>query len=70
VFHHLVEGMNDPRGEPPEYMAKAALILASEPVDKVTGWVTYSQVVLKQYGLIEQGKGIGFDRPGSGYSQM
>jgi citronellol/citronellal dehydrogenase len=70
VFHHLVEGMNDPRGEPPEYMAKAAMILASEPVDKVTGWVTYSQVVLKQYGLIEQGKGIGFDRPGSGYSQM
>lgn len=70
VFHHLVEGMNDPRGEPPEYMAKAAMILASEPVDKVTGWVTYSQVVLKQYGLIEQGRGIGFDRPGSGYSQM
>jgi citronellol/citronellal dehydrogenase len=70
VFHHLVEGMNDPRGEPPEYMAKAALILASEPVDKVTGWVTYSQVVLKQYGLIEQGRGIGFDRPGSGYSQI
>jgi NAD(P)-dependent dehydrogenase (short-subunit alcohol dehydrogenase family) len=69
VHHKLVRGLDDPRGEPPEFMAKAALILASEPVDKVTGWVTYSQVVLKQYGLIEDGRGIGFDREGTSYSR-
>ncbi len=57
-------------GEPFDYMGKAAVILATEPVDKVSGWVTYDQVVLKQYGLIKEGHGIGFDRPGSGYSLM
>jgi hypothetical protein len=49
-------------------MAQSALILATEPLDKVTGLVTYSQVLLKQYGIIERGVGIGFDRKGSGYS--
>ncbi len=37
VFHKLVTGMDDPRGEPPEYMAKAVLVLASEPLDKAHG---------------------------------
>jgi citronellol/citronellal dehydrogenase len=70
VHHHLVTSMTDPSGEPVEMMAKATLILATEPIDKVTGWVTYSQVVLQQYGLIEKGAGIGFDREGSGYSKI
>jgi citronellol/citronellal dehydrogenase len=70
VFHHLVEGMDDPRGEPPELMARAALLLASEPLDKVTGRVTYSQEILKEFGWIENGKGTGIERKGSGYSQM
>jgi citronellol/citronellal dehydrogenase len=70
VHHHLVTSMTDPNGEPVEMMAKATLILATEPIDKVTGWVTYSQVVLKQYGLIQKGAGIGFDREGSGYSKI
>ncbi|HXW83570.1 MAG TPA: hypothetical protein VEJ86_04145, partial [Candidatus Binataceae bacterium] len=61
---------SDKDGEPDEYMARATLLLATEPIDKVTGWVTYSQVVLKQYGFIKEGKGIGFERPGSGYSQI
>jgi citronellol/citronellal dehydrogenase len=51
-------------------MARAALVLATEPLDKVTGWVTYSQTVLKQYGMIGKAAGIGVDFPGSGYSQM
>jgi len=67
-YHHLVQSDKD--GEPDEYMARATLLLATEPIDKVTGWVTYSQVVLKQYGVIKEGKGIGFERPGSGYSQI
>jgi len=70
VFHHLVSGMDDPRGEPPELMAKAALLLATEPLDKVTGRVTYSQGILKEFGWISEGKGTGVERPGSGYSQI
>jgi len=70
VHHHLVRGIDDPNGEPPKYMAQAALILATEPVDKIAGWVSYSQVILKQYGVISDGRGIGFDREGTGYSQF
>jgi NAD(P)-dependent dehydrogenase (short-subunit alcohol dehydrogenase family) len=73
VHHRLVRGLDDPSGEPPQLMAKAALLLATEPLDKVTGLVTYSQLLLKEYGLIEEAKGIGVDadRPvGSGYSRM
>jgi len=70
VFHHLVTGMDDPRGEPPEYMAKAALLLATEPYDKVSGRVTYSQEILKEFGWIDQAKGTGIDRQGSGYSRI
>ncbi len=72
VFHRLVGGMDDPAGEPPELMAKAALLLATEPLDKVTGLVTYSQPLLKEFGWITEAKGIGVDadRPGSGYSQI
>lgn len=72
VFHRLVKSMDDPEGEPPELMAKAALLLATEPLDKVTGLVTYSQPLLKEFGWITAAKGIGVDpdRPGSGYSQI
>ena len=70
VFHNLVSGMDDPRGEPSELMAQSSLLLASEPLDKVTGRVTYSQQILKEFGWIEDAKGTGVDpaRPGSGYS--
>lgn len=72
VHHKLVTGLDDPRGEAPELMAKAALLLASEPIDKVTGRVTYSQQILKEFGWITDGKGIGVDAAikGSGYSQI
>jgi citronellol/citronellal dehydrogenase len=72
VFHKLVSGMDDPRGEPPEMMAKAALLLATEPLEKVSGRVTYSQQILKEFGWIDDAKGTGVDaeRPGSGYSQI
>jgi citronellol/citronellal dehydrogenase len=66
VYHHLVTGPQD--GEPLEYMARATLILATEPVNKITGRVTYSQELMKEYGLLKEGRGIGFDRKGSGYS--
>lgn len=70
VHHRLVRGLDDPAGENPELMAKAALVLASEPAEKVSGLVTYSQVVLNQYGILSDGKGIGFEVAGSGYSQI
>lgn len=72
VFHKLVTGLDDPRGEPPELMARAALLLASEPLDKVTGRVTYSQQILREFGWTTEGRGTGVDpaRPGSGYSQI
>ena len=72
VFHNLVTGMDDPLSERPGLMAKAALLLASEPLDKVTGRVTYSQQILKEFGWITDGKGRGVDadRPGTGYSQI
>ena len=70
VFHRLVRGLDDPRGESPELMAKATLLLATEPLDKVTGRVTYSQLILKEFAWIEEAKGIGIGegRSGSGYS--
>ena len=72
VFHRLVRGLDDPRGESPELMAQAALLLATEPLDKVTGRVTYSQQILKECGWIQEAQGTGVDpaRPGSGYSQI
>jgi NAD(P)-dependent dehydrogenase (short-subunit alcohol dehydrogenase family) len=73
VFHKLVKGLDDPRGEHPELMAKAALLLATEPLEKVSGRVTYSQQILKEYGWIDEAKGTGVGdaaRAGSGYSQI
>ena len=54
VYHKLVSGMDDPRGEPPTMMARAALLLASEPAAKVNGRVTYSQQILKEFGWIDK----------------
>jgi NAD(P)-dependent dehydrogenase (short-subunit alcohol dehydrogenase family) len=70
VYHKLMASMDDPRGEPPSYMARAALLLASEPADKINGRVTYSQQILGEYGLIQGAKGRGVETKGSGYSQI
>ena len=70
VYHHLVEGMDDPSGEPAELMAKAALVLATEPLDTITGRVTYSQQILKEYGQLDGARGRGVESRGSGYSEI
>ena len=70
VYHRLVASMDDPRGEPPRLMAQAALLLATEPLDRVTGRVTYSQQILREFGWITAARGRGVDAPGSGYSQV
>jgi NAD(P)-dependent dehydrogenase (short-subunit alcohol dehydrogenase family) len=70
VYHRLVTGLDDPRGEPPLLMARGALLLATEPVDRVSGRVTYSQEILHEYGELERARGIGAERAGSGYAQI
>ena len=70
VFHKLVDGMDDPRGEPASMMAQAALLLATEPLEQVSGRVTYSQQILKEFGWIDEARGRGVDTVGSGYSQV
>jgi len=70
VYHRLVTGIDDPRGEAPILMAKAALLLAAEPLDRVTGRVTYSQQILKEFGWIPEGRGRGVQTRGSGYSEI
>ena len=63
-------GADDPKGEPPILMARAALLLASEPAATVNGRVTYSQQILKEFGWIDAGAGRGIDTVGTGYSQI
>ena len=70
VYHKLVTGPDDPRGEPADYMAQAALLLATEPAEKVNGRVTYDQQILAEYGLLDDAKGRGLISQGSGYSQI
>jgi NAD(P)-dependent dehydrogenase (short-subunit alcohol dehydrogenase family) len=71
VLHHkLVSSVDDPRAEPQELMARATLLLATEPLEKVSGRVTYSQEILVEHGWLDEGHGIGFERAGSGYSKI
>ena len=71
VYHKLVTGIGDPKGETPLLMAKAALLLASEPADKINGRVTYSQQILSEYSLLETTPtGRGVTIKGTGYSQI
>src|SRR5215831_6227827 len=70
VYHKLVKDMEDPRGEPPILMARASLLLVSEPLDKITGRVTYSQPLLREFGWITEARGRGADSRGSGYSEI
>jgi citronellol/citronellal dehydrogenase len=71
VLHHkLVRSADDPNVEPEQLMADAALLLATEPLDRVTGRVTYSQQILKEFGKLETARGVGVERKGSGFSQI
>ena len=70
IFHEAVFDREEAHTEPPEMMAQAAVLLASEPFDRVTGRVCYSQQILREFGWIDSGRGTGIDTIGSGYSQM
>ena len=45
-------------------------LVRNDALDKVTGRVTYSQAILKEFGWIDEGRGAGVSSPGSGYSQI
>ena len=51
-------------------MARAALYLASEPCERVTGRVTYSQQLLKELGELAEARGRGVESRGTGYSEI
>jgi NAD(P)-dependent dehydrogenase (short-subunit alcohol dehydrogenase family) len=70
MFHKLLERPDAPNAEPVELMARAALLLATEPIEKVSGRVTYSQQILQEFGWLEKGRGLGLDVRGSGYSEI
>jgi NAD(P)-dependent dehydrogenase (short-subunit alcohol dehydrogenase family) len=70
IFHEAVFDRDEAHTEPPEMMAQAVVLLASEPLDRVTGRVCYSQQILREFGWIDGGRGTGIDSIGSGYSQM
>ena len=70
IFHEAVFDRDEAHTEPPAMMARAAVLLASEPLDRVTGRVCYSQQILREFGWIDSGRGTGIDSGGSGYSQM
>ncbi|MEX0683499.1 MAG: SDR family NAD(P)-dependent oxidoreductase [Dehalococcoidia bacterium] len=52
LFHKLIQSGDDPRAEPIEYMASAALILATCDAKTLTGRITFSQPLLKEHGLL------------------
>jgi NAD(P)-dependent dehydrogenase (short-subunit alcohol dehydrogenase family) len=52
LFHKLIADENDPRAEPVELMAKAALVLATCDPKELTGRITYSQPLLHKQGLL------------------
>jgi len=70
VYHGLSESLDDPNGEPIRVMAASILLLATEPVEAISGRVTYSQEVLKEFGWLDEGSGYGFEIRGSGYSEI
>lgn len=70
VHFGINKSLDHPDREPMSMMTRAILLLATEPLDRVTGRVTYSQQILQEFGWIEGGEGLGIDRRGSGYSEI
>jgi len=71
VLHHgLLDRPDAPNSEPPEWTARAVLLLATAPIEQVAGRVAYSQQILQEFGWIEKARGIGVDVPGSGFSKI
>jgi NAD(P)-dependent dehydrogenase (short-subunit alcohol dehydrogenase family) len=70
VYHGLSSSLDDPEGEPVRTMANSILLLATEPPERISGRVCYSQQILKEFGWIDDGSGYGITIRGSGYSEI
>ena len=56
-----ITGPDDPRAEDPAHMPAAVRILVTDPLERMTGRVVYSQQLLLERGLIADGAGLGVD---------
>jgi NAD(P)-dependent dehydrogenase (short-subunit alcohol dehydrogenase family) len=65
-----ISGADDSRAEDPWYMPEAIRVLLTDPLDRMTGRVVYSQQLLVERGIIPRGAGLGVDpaRPVTGYA--
>lgn len=70
LMHASVYDRDEADTEPATVMGRACVLLASQPLDAVTGRVCYSQQILQEFGWITGGRGAGIDHPGSGYSSI
>ena len=72
LHHHLMDGRDPNDAEGPEVLAQATVLLATEPLDKVTARCCYSQAILKEFGWRDTARGWGADptMPGTGYAQI
>jgi NAD(P)-dependent dehydrogenase (short-subunit alcohol dehydrogenase family) len=69
LFNRLITGPEDPKAEKPAFMPEAIFLLATLPLEEMSGRIVYSQRMLLEQGQIEAGSGLGFDgRPLSGYA--
>ncbi|MBN1367256.1 MAG: SDR family NAD(P)-dependent oxidoreductase [Dehalococcoidales bacterium] len=66
IYHGVPDRI--PQSESIDLLVKAILILATEPLDKITGRVTYSQVLLKEHGMLDTVSGFGTNGKSSKYS--
>ena len=55
--------------EPIAYMARAALLLVSEPPERVSGRVAHSQPLLAEFGWLDRAEGAGVERRGSAFAE-
>lgn len=70
VHFGFSKSFDDPDNEPMSMMTRAAPLLATEPLDKVTGRATYSQEILRKFGWIDEAAGLRVDIPGTDYSRL
>jgi NAD(P)-dependent dehydrogenase (short-subunit alcohol dehydrogenase family) len=66
-----ITGPEDPRAEDPAYMPEAIRLLVTDPLDEMAGRMVYSQQLLVEKGLLDDGGGLGVDasRRVSGYAR-
>src|SRR5258708_10642590 len=69
VYHRLLSGLDDPRGEPPLLMARASLLLATQPAQRVSCPVTHSQQIPPACGPVAAPRAPGGRTRRSGHSQ-